>query len=186
VHAALERAIARCTHGLPRAPGYALLAAFHRPELHRASAIEDDLASIGVQLLPPRHAPAALAYAARILRVERESPIVLVAHAYLRFGSDLANSHIAGCVARRALSLPDHATLHYFAHPAIADRPAYLAELTAYVDAIPRAYHDPIAGEARAAALLHRAMLDELFAHLHRTRPLTPIAAARLGAPSLH
>ena len=164
VYDALEGAIARCAEGSQRGPGWALLACFHRPELHRSAPIRADLASLGLALDAP--SPAARRYAARILEVERASPISLIGHAYVRFAADLGRSALAHRAVRAALALPAHATLHTLEHPRIADRGAYLAELAAYFDAIPRAHHDAIVSEARVAARLERGLVEELLTDL--------------------
>jgi heme oxygenase (biliverdin-producing, ferredoxin) len=159
VYAALEAALE--TDDL-----HPLLGAFRRPELYRSEAIEEDLARYGAET--PR--AGRCAYAARIDEVAARRPVALVGHFYVRYFGDLSGVARLAPLAPRLLGLPPTAELSFFRFPRVSDRAATLAELRAYLDALPLACHDEVVAEAKRSFVLHRRLVDRLFATLPRRR----------------
>lgn len=156
VYEAMEVALAEAPE--PR------LRAFHLPDVFRADAIRADLAYFGVSPAPIRPG-ASSSYVARVRAVIAERPILLVAHAYVRFMADVSGGVIAGKVAQRALKLPSREGLRFFDFPQIPEPARFREEFRRRLDALA---HDAderaaIVGEANRAFELNRALADELW-----------------------
>ncbi len=175
LYAALEAALAR--H--PDEP--ALLALALAP-LHRTSALAADLTALGgpgwAETLPL--APSAQAYAQRLQALADRDPVLLAAHAYVRYLGDLHGGQALKRLVERSLlsgadAVPHGATRFYdFGSPAQvlalrADFRAGLARIK--VDA---ADADRLVAEARWAFDRHIALFAELAAS---AQPALPASA---------
>ncbi|HJL14938.1 MAG TPA: biliverdin-producing heme oxygenase [Sandaracinaceae bacterium LLY-WYZ-13_1] len=154
VYAALEEALSAPER-------HPLLAAFHRPEIFRLPAIREDLARLG-----PAPRPRRSRYAERIREVAAHRPVATLGHFYVRYFGDLAGVARLAPLAPRLLGLPADARLAFFRFPGVRDRKATLAELRAYLDALPLACHDDVIAEARRSFALHGRLVAELFDEL--------------------
>lgn len=141
------------------------LGAFHLPEVFRADAIRADLAHFGISPEPIRPGASAT-YVERIRAVIAERPLLLVAHAYVRFMADVSGGVIAGKVAQRALKLPSREGLRFFDFPQIPEPARFREDFRRRLDVLA---HDEderkaIVSEANRAFELNRALADELWA----------------------
>lgn len=145
-----------------------LIAPFVLPQLWRRGALLADLAAID-----PAHAddealiersPASAAYAARIEQLAARAPVMLVAHAYVRYLGDLAGGRILGKMIGRALHLTPSAGLAFFEFPEIPDPAAFCADYRRRLDQLPI---DPptaarLIDEANHAFRLNMALFAEI------------------------
>ena len=158
LYAALEPALEDCG----TQPGFA---AFGFAALRRAPALAADLASLQVHT-PPALAPAMQAYVARLQRLAREQPALLVAHAYVRYLGDLNGGQVLGPKIGRALSI-DAGGLRFFDFGPPEASAAAAARFRAALDALPLADADEaqaLLDEARWSFAQHVELFDELAA----------------------
>lgn len=140
------------------------LGRFHLPALWRTAAIEVDLAFLlgpGWRELQP--VPAAAAYASHLSEIDRQRPLLLASHCYVRYLGDLSGGQMLRNMAARQLGL-DGDGLRFYDFPAIADPRAFKADFRARLDALPLADGDreAMVDEARAAFRLNAAIFDQL------------------------
>lgn len=183
IYAALEAALNR--HAAE--PALAVLGA---PLFHREAALAADLNALygpGWPVLPL--APAAQAYAARLLVLADTAPVLLAAHAYVRYLGDLHGGQMLKRLVARSLAadldgaVPDgsaEATTRFYEFGSDAEvlalRQAFRAGL-ARIEA-DTATADRLVAEARWAFELHVALFSELAAApLPGTGPATQPAA---------
>jgi heme oxygenase len=146
--------------------------------LFRADAIAADLAVLGtVSREPPP--TAALDYAAHLARLDAEDPMLLVAHAYVRYLGDLSGGQRLRMIVAQSFALaPGTGTDFYdFGPPATVAQRA--AALRAGLDALPldETSADAVVAEARGAFERH----GRLFEALAGERPPEPADAHRGG-----
>ncbi len=142
-------------------PGLAGLAG---PALHRAPAIRRDLRQLagpdwaGCEMLR-----AAADYAARISAVADATPILLAAHAYVRYLGDLHGGQIMRRILAETPGL-GAAELGFYDFDGIGDLPGFRAECRAAIDAA--AHDDPAAliAEAQAAFAANIALSEAVAA----------------------
>lgn len=158
VYAALEAA-------LPAEPA---LAALHDAALPRGAALGADLALLHGpgwrDELAPR--PAALAYAARLRELAASHPLLLAAHAYVRYLGDLSGGQLLGRIVQRSYGLEAGDGTHFyrFAAPAAELARRLRAGLDTLVVDSPQ--REALLAEAQAAFLRH----EQLFAELQAAR----------------
>lgn len=158
VYAALEAAL----------PAQPALAPLHDPALPRRLALGDDLALLHgpgwhVELAPR---PAALAYAAHLAELARAQPLLLAAHAYVRYLGDLSGGQLLGGIVQRSLGLETGAGTRFYRFEAPAGTLAQRLRTgldTLVVDAPQR---ESLLAEALAAFGRH----EHLFAELQAAR----------------
>jgi heme oxygenase len=139
------------------------LASIHEPALHRTAALEADLRVLGSErslaLLP-----ATLRYVDRLRALGRDSPQLLVAHAYVRYLGDLSGGQTVGRILGRALHLqpPDGLRFYDFGGPdAAAARALAFRQGLAAIDAKGEDA-DALVAEALLAFSMHAALFREL------------------------
>jgi heme oxygenase len=160
IYAALEAGLAANGASDP------MLARLDLNGLARRAALEADLDALhgpgwrdGVALVGP-----ALEYAARLRRLERESPALLVAHAYVRYLGDLSGGQVVRRVVELAYGLQGDAGTRFYAFGSPADATARALELRRAIASIPGdAPPGPaIVREAVQAFERHAALFDAL------------------------
>lgn len=159
VYAQLEPALAR--HA-----GHAALAPVHLPGLARLAGLRADLDVLhgpGWELALPLQ-PAALAYAQRLQQLDLEQPLLLLAHAYVRYLGDLSGGQVLGRMVAASLWAPPGAgtSFYDFGPPGngAALARTFRAGLDRLVLAAPEA--QAVVAEAQAAFGRHRQLFDEL------------------------
>lgn len=160
VYAAMEAALAAADHD-------DRLHDFYLPAVFRSAAILADLRYFGVAPEPIREGASA-AYFERVRRVADETPALLVAHAYVRFMTDVSAGLIAGKVAQRVFKLPSREGLAFLSFPDIPDAALFRHEFRRRLDAFPRDEEESleIVVEANRAFELARRLADELWEEL--------------------
>lgn len=154
-----------------------VLAPMAAPAFARREALDADLvAAAGASWRTSvRVAPEAEAYAAHLRTLGAERPVLLLAHAWLRYLGDLNGGQILARVMRAAPALSGMPT-HFYEFPALPDARAAAAEWRGRLDALPL---DPETTESLAAEAcegfrrhiaLFRALVDQV--------PLTPSPSA--------
>lgn len=142
VYAALERGLAR-----PGAPAL-------DPRLHRLQSLRADLAVLGGADAPVTTAAAAFGQA-----IDGLPPTLLAAHAWVRYGGDLAGGQVLRRIVGRAYGLVDEGLRFYTFD---GDTAELLAGLRAVLDALPPAAGDAIVAEACAAFERHVELFEAI------------------------
>jgi len=113
VYGAMEAAFDEATDASVKALDY--------PELRRRESLERDMVfyfGADASTWPPP-STATAAYVARIERISREEPPLLVAHMYTRYLGDLFGGQMMGGMARRSLGLPQGSGTAFYNFDAI-------------------------------------------------------------------
>lgn len=159
LYAALERALDR--HAAR--PGFA---SFGFAALRRTPALAADLQQLGAPADAPAPLPAMRSYVARLQALADTQPVLLVAHAYVRYLGDLNGGQLLRDIVGRALQL-DAAALRFYDVGAPEAVAAAVARFRSALDALPLADADEaraLVDEARWAFAQHVALFDELAA----------------------
>lgn len=149
---------------LRRHAGEAALAPVVMPPLFRADALGSDLETLhgsGWEALPVT--PAAAAYVRRLHALDRQQPVRLAAHAYVRYLGDLAGGQVVNRIVADSLRLAgDRGRRFYdFGGPARANELA--ARFRAGLDSAAVVAHAAaIVDEAERAFRLHARLFEEL------------------------
>lgn len=140
-----------------------------RPELRRLAALEADLDHLhagGWRTREPLM-PVTVAYVERLAGLARNDPLLLLAHAYLRYLGDLHGGQMLARLARQhfALTGPGGTAFYDFGAPAQVE--ALKRDFRAGLDALPltQPQADAFVAEACEAFRLHQQLFDELQAH---------------------
>ena len=154
VYEALERELDR--HASDPA-----LASFDLGPLRRVDAIRRDLAA-----LAPHHAvepdASAVAYAARLRALGDSAPLLLLAHAYVRYLGDLSGGQILRGVVRRALSLDHDAGTAFYDFAGAGEPEALKNGFRRALDALPADASDALVAEALEAFAMHERLFTAL------------------------
>jgi heme oxygenase len=165
VYSAMEEEI-----GSLRAAGHPVVGPVGFPELNRRETLEQDLAFYFGEgwRSSVKATPAAEDYVARIRRIARESPELLVGHHYTRYIGDLSGGQILKNIAQKAMNLGEHDGLRFYEFEAIPDEKGFKAQYRATLDALPidQAMADRIVEEANHAFHLNMKMFQELEGNL--------------------
>lgn len=116
IYAALEEEMDRnCDH-----PGVAPI--YFPSELSRLESIEQDLQYFyGAEWREKVHVPAATKrYSYRLRQIGKESPELLVAHAYTRYLGDLSGGQVLGRIAQKSMGLKGSEGTSFFAFPGVS------------------------------------------------------------------
>lgn len=150
-------------------PQHAMLAPLLLPSLPRAAALEQDLAALHGPTWPTdiEVIPCARAYVQHLDALSQAQPLLLAAHAYVRYLGDLSGGQLLRGIVARSLQLPDgethRGTAFYEFGPPQAVRT--LAEtFRARLDAVATsdAAIESIVAEALCAFEMHGQLFDEL------------------------
>ena len=102
------------------------LAALARPQVFRSAALESDLVALAgpdfEAALPVL--PVGARYASRIEETARSAPLLLAAHAYVRYLGDLNGGQVLARLLRRSI-VPDPDALGFYRFPGIAGLEAF-------------------------------------------------------------
>lgn len=146
-YAAYLRSLYSVYQALERGPARAFLSSFVPEFLCRAPALADDLRDFDAgERLPA--APAAIELRDRIVYASERRPVLLLAHAYVRYMGDLGGGPILGKATRRCF--PCRSTRFYeFDHHTDAAQEA--ARIRARLDTVPEYDVEDIVAEANRA-----------------------------------
>jgi heme oxygenase len=140
------------------------------PELNRRESLEQDLAFyFGSGWRQQIHAtPGAQEYVARIRRVAKEAPELLVGHHYTRYIGDLSGGQILKNIAQKAMNLGEHDGLRFYEFDSIPDEKGFKANYRNVLDHLPidQAMADRIVEEANQAFHCNMKMFQELEGNL--------------------
>ncbi|MFG6432050.1 heme oxygenase (biliverdin-producing) [Roseateles sp. LYH14W] len=137
-----------------------------RPELSRVQPLEQDLDRL--HATPWRtHGPlmpATVAYVERLTLLGRTEPVLLLAHAYLRYLGDLHGGQVLARLVSRQFALDGQAGTAFYAFGDPAQVEALKADFRAGLDALPLTTEqaDAFVAEACQAFRLHRQLFEEL------------------------
>ena len=163
VYSAMEEEIGRLAD-------HPVVGPIHEPALNRRESLEQDLAFYfgGDWRNLIRATPGAQAYVARLHRVAKESPELLVGHHYTRYIGDLSGGQILKNIAQKAMNLGEHDGLRFYEFDAIADEKAFKANYRLTLDSLPidQAMADRIVEEANQAFHCNMVMFQELEGNL--------------------
>lgn len=152
-------------NGLQRHRDHPQVRPVFAPGLWRVAHLANDLAALAGEGWPTEIAvqPAARAYRDALNDIAAARPVLLVAHAYVRYLGDLSGGQIVHRLVARQLHLGEHATRFYqFGTPADADQ--LLAQFRAALDTIALTGddEDALVGEALGAFRRHVDLFEEL------------------------
>ena len=138
--------------------------------LNRRESLEQDLAFyFGADWRQQIKAtPGAQEYVARLRRVAKEAPELLVGHHYTRYIGDLSGGIILKNIAQKAMNLGEHDGLRFYEFDAIPDEKGFKVGYRQALDALPidQATADRIVEEANQAFHLNMTMFQELEGNL--------------------
>ena len=165
VYTAMEDEIGRLTM-----EGNPVIAPINYPALDRKKQLEEDLLFyFGIdwpKLVQPT--PAAAAYVARIRKVAKEDPKLLVGHHYTRYIGDLSGGQMLKSIAQKAMNLPDDDGLRFYEFDSITDQKAFKNKYRDQLDNLPidQASADLIIEEANNAYQFNMNIFKELEGNL--------------------
>ena len=134
--------------------------------LRRRDRLAADIAALGGDRdLPDRVASAAILYAERLAGISVSRPVLLAAHAYVRYMGDLSGGQMLRAGVRRALGLSAGAAgLSFYDFPEIEDATQFKHAFRAALDDMGRS--DEIANamvdEARRGFEMHASLFERL------------------------
>lgn len=137
-----------------------------RPELRRLPALNADLACLHPAAWPADEAlaPATSAYVERLQTLTAQAPLLLLAHAYLRYLGDLHGGQLLAGRVQRQFALDDAAGTAFYAFGPTAQLERLKQEFRNGLDAlqlsVPQA--DGLVAEACDAFRRHEQLFDEL------------------------
>jgi heme oxygenase len=163
VYSAMEEEIGRLSD-------HPVVGPIHFPALNRRESLEQDLAFyFGSDWRNQiRATPGAQEYVARLRRVAKEAPELLVGHHYTRYIGDLSGGQILKNIAQKAMSLGEHDGLRFYEFDAIPDEKGFKTNYRAVLDSLPidQAMADRIVEEANQAFHCNMKMFQELEGNL--------------------
>ena len=165
VYEAMEDEIGRLTQ-----EGNPVLSPINYPELNRREKLVEDLAFYfgpdWKQCIKP--SPSAQAYVARIHKVAKETPELLVSHHYTRYIGDLSGGQMLKSIAQKAMNLSDHDGLCFYDFDLIKDEKAFKEQYRSTLDSLPidQSMADLIVAEANNAYKCNMNMFQELEGNL--------------------
>ena len=150
--------------GLERHGAHPAIAALRLPGLARRAALTSDLAVLRRLGMAPLEATAeARRYAEHLRELAQRDPVLLVAHAWLRYLGDLNGGRVLERVVRERIGVPEGA-MAFYRFPAIADPTAAAMAWRAALDGIAcdEALRQRLVDEAADGFRRHIAMFEEL------------------------
>ena len=135
-----------------------------RDALRRHGAIQLDLAALNVsQLRATVPAAATREYVERLHRAGDNAPVLLLAHAYVRYLGDLSGGQILAPIIGRSFGGADRQVTHFYEFPFIDDVDAFRLSFREGLDRIVEAAAaDEVVEEAKIAFRLHERLFREL------------------------
>ena len=153
--------------GLDAHAGAPAVAPIRIPALFRTQALAADLDTLcGPRWRDLPLTAAMHAYVARLREIAQARPVLLPAHAYVRYLGDLSGGQILGDAVRRALGLADGVGMAFYAFGAARDVAALKRTLRAGLDGLPLSADEAAAvvAEAQDAFGRHACVFVELAA----------------------
>jgi len=136
------------------------------PPLRRLQALTQDLASLdaGARSADAPLAAATVAYVARLTALAQTQPLLLLAHAYLRYLGDLHGGQMLARLVQQRFGLDAAAGITFYAFGDAAQVEALKKDFRAGLDALALtpAQTDAFVAEACEAFRRHQALFDEL------------------------
>ena len=163
VYSAMEEEIGRLTD-------HPVVGPINVAALNRRESLEQDLAFyFGADWRQQiRATPGAQEYVARLRRVAKEAPELLVGHHYTRYIGDLSGGQILKNIAQKAMGLGEHDGLRFYEFDAIPDEKGFKTNYRSVLDNLPidQAMADRIVAEANEAFHCNMKMFQELEGNL--------------------
>tara|TARA_A100001037_G_scaffold290639_1_gene303750 strand:- start:229 stop:975 length:747 start_codon:yes stop_codon:yes gene_type:complete len=165
VYFAMEEEIERLTLA-----GHPVVSRISYPELNRREALEKDLrfyfGSDWANYLKPTSS--AEAYVARIHKVAKQTPELLIGHHYTRYIGDLSGGQILKNIAQKAMNLPAHDGLRFYEFDKIQDEKIFKSQYSQNLDSLPinQSMVDLIVQEANHAFQWNMEIFQELEGNL--------------------
>lgn len=154
IYEALER-------GLETQSTHPVLAPMHEPAFARLAALEQDLRSVLGDDWAARTEVPALArdYASHLDELARERPVLLLAHAWLRYLGDLNGGQVLARLMRHSPALAEMPA-HFYEFPALPEPRAAAAAWKTRLDALglDAAMHEALVAEASEGFRKHIAL----------------------------
>lgn len=144
-----------------------LLQALHDPRLARSATLTQDLEALHGTGWPAAYPvqAATTAYVQRLQTLARETPELLVAHAYVRYLGDLSGGQQLQRIVARSLQLPDDGTgTRFYDFGEAAQAQALRTRFREGLDSVApeAALVERIVAEAQNAFLRHQQLFEEL------------------------
>ncbi|OKH21299.1 heme oxygenase [Hydrococcus rivularis NIES-593] len=162
VYSAIEEEFHRHRH-------HPVVGLLYFPELNRKENLEKDLAFYYGENWPEQIAPSQVGqdYVARIRQVAKTEPVLLIAHAYVRYMGDLSGGQALKNIVRSAMNLPagEGTAFYEFDRLAtVAAKRAFKEKYRDTLDSLPidDALAQKIVDEANYAFALNRDLVHEL------------------------
>ncbi len=143
---------------------HSVLEKIYFPELYRKNQIEKDLAHFFASGHSPEISLASEEYVKHIRNIANSSPILLIAHSYVRYLGDLSGGQILKRVAARALGIEGTAGLDFYEFPEIESPKDFKDKYRKALDELPvsDSEKEEIVKEANQVFLLNQRIFDEL------------------------
>jgi len=145
--------------------GHPACGPFWWPELARTEALQADLRALGGSPLSNAASPATERFCAHLERCAAGDPVLLVAHAYVRYLGDLSGGQVLHRLALRSLDLVVDQQDHFYSFPGLPDITVAKADfrhrLDQLGDALPERRED-LVNEAILSFQLNLALFEEL------------------------
>jgi heme oxygenase len=142
---------------------HAALPALYFPELIRVPAIEEDMRffETPTDLSPPA---AATAYAEHLGQIAREQPVLLAAHAYVRYLGDLSGGQMLAKAVTRTFTLNENEGIAFYRFDEIPDLTAFKNVYRAALDnlAVSDEERSAIVEEAKLSFALNGRVFEDL------------------------
>jgi heme oxygenase len=145
------------------------LAPLQLHRLFRSASLADDQAALSRAHDPrPALLPAMVAYTARLRELRRVAPVLLTAHAYVRYLGDLNGGQALGIIVARAYGLGGGSGTRFYDFGPDATRRQWIEDFRVGLRAAGQQVLQPqaIVAEAIGAFERHAALFDELAADL--------------------
>lgn len=142
----------------------AALAPFDLRVLRRFDRLEADIDALSTDDRVHPLRPTTIEYVARLDEIERDSPNLLLSHAYVRYLGDLSGGQILAGIVAKTFSLQGEHGTSFYAFPEIQDMTAYKRDVRDAINAAAGSIIscDDVVREAQAGFALHERIFQEL------------------------
>jgi heme oxygenase len=131
--------------------------------LARTASLQRDIEFLD-SVAHPVPLPATSRYLARIVELRDTAPVLIGAHAYVRYLGDLSGGQILGRIVRKALQLQDTRGTEFYEFPAIDNHVAFKQSFRDALDRFELTNNeaDAFVAEAVASFAMHQRLFEEL------------------------